>query len=46
MNSPRRPAPLYTSSLIYLALLLFVITFLVLAGALLMLKRLNRQSGT
>src|SRR5215469_1076876 len=36
---------LYTSSLIELGLLLFVITFIVLAGAQLMLRRLERQAG-
>ena len=36
---------LYTSSLIALALILFVITFLVLAAARLMLARLERQKG-
>jgi phosphate transport system permease protein len=37
--------PLYTSSLIALGLLLFVITFLVLAAARLMLLRLQKQAG-
>jgi phosphate transport system permease protein len=36
---------LYTSSLIALGLILFVITFLVLAAARLMLMRLERQKG-
>jgi phosphate transport system permease protein len=36
--------PLYTSSLIALGLLLFVITFVVIAGARLMLRRLERGS--
>ena len=38
--------PLYTSSLIELGLLLFVITFIVLASAQLMLRRLDRGKGT
>jgi phosphate transport system permease protein len=38
--------PLYTSSLIELGLILFFITFIVLASAQLMLRRLERQSGT
>ncbi len=37
---------LYTSSLIALGLILFVITFIVLAAARLMLKRLERRSGS
>ncbi len=37
---------LYTSSLIALGLLLFVITFIVLAGARLLLLRLQKQAGT
>ena len=37
---------LYTSSLIELGLILFFITFLVLAAAQLMLRALNRQAGT
>jgi phosphate transport system permease protein len=37
--------PLYTASLIELGLLLFVITFIVLAFAQLMLKRLDRSKG-
>jgi len=37
--------PLYTSSLIELGLLLFVITFIVLAAAQLMLKRMERSKG-
>jgi len=36
---------LYTSSMFYLAVILFVITFIVLASAQLMLRRLERQSG-
>ena len=36
---------LYTSSLIYLGLILFFITFIVLASAQLMLRRLERQAG-
>ena len=36
---------LYTSSLIYLALVLFFITFVVLACAQLMLRSLERQAG-
>ncbi|HEV3397038.1 MAG TPA: phosphate ABC transporter permease subunit PstC, partial [Xanthobacteraceae bacterium] len=36
---------LYTSSLIALGLLLFVITFIVLAAARYMLLRLNRRIG-
>ena len=36
---------IYTSSLIYLALILFFITFIVLACAQMMLRRLERQSG-
>jgi phosphate transport system permease protein len=38
--------PLYTASLIELGLLLFVITFIVLACAQLMLRRLDRGKGT
>ncbi len=38
--------PLYTSSLIALGLILFVITFIVLAGAKLLLIRLEQQAGT
>jgi phosphate transport system permease protein len=37
---------LYSSSLIYLGLILFFITFIVLAGAQLMLRALERQAGT
>ena len=37
---------LYTSSLIALGLILFVITFIVLAAARLMLMRLNARLGT
>jgi phosphate transport system permease protein len=37
--------PLYVPSLIYLGLLLFVITFIVLASAQLMLYRLDRRAG-
>jgi phosphate transport system permease protein len=37
---------LYTSSLIALGLLLFVITFVVLAAARLMLMQLERQKGS
>jgi phosphate transport system permease protein len=37
--------PLYSSSLIFLGLILFFITFIVLAGAQLMLRRLERQAG-
>ena len=37
---------LYTSSLIEMGLLLFVITFIVLACAQLMLRSLERQAGT
>jgi phosphate transport system permease protein len=37
---------LYTSSLIYLGLILFFITFIVLACAQLMLRSLERQAGT
>jgi phosphate transport system permease protein len=36
---------LYTSSMFYLAVILFVITFIVLACAQLMLRRLEKQSG-
>jgi phosphate transport system permease protein len=36
---------LYSSSLIYLGLILFFITFIVLAGAQLMLRALERQAG-
>jgi phosphate transport system permease protein len=36
---------LYTSSLIALGLILFFITFVVLAGAQLMLRRLENQAG-
>ena len=46
MNSPKRPRALYTSSLIYLGLILFFITFIVLACAQLMLRSLERQAGT
>ena len=42
MNSPKPPRTLYTSSLIALGLILFVITFIVLACAQLMLLRLER----
>ena len=38
-------APLYTASLIELGLLLFVITFIVLACAQVMLRRLDRGKG-
>jgi phosphate transport system permease protein len=38
--------PLYTSSLIFLGLILFFITFIVLAGAQWMLLTLERQAGT
>ena len=37
--------PLYTASLIELGLILFFITFVVLASAQLMLRRLERQAG-
>ena len=37
---------IYTSSLISLGLLLFVITFIVLACAQMMLRQLDKQSGT
>ena len=43
MSSPKRWATLYTSSLIALGLLLFVITFIVLAAAQAMLLRLERR---
>ena len=45
MNSPRRPADLYTSSLIELGLILFFITFIVLACAQMMLRALERRAG-
>ena len=45
MNSPKRPATLYTSSLIELGLILFFITFIVLACAQLMLRALERAGG-
>jgi phosphate transport system permease protein len=38
-------SPLYTSALIALGLLLFVITFTVLAGARLLLLRLEQKAG-
>ena len=37
---------LYTSSLIFLGLILFAITFVVLAGARLMLRRMQRMAGS
>ena len=36
---------LYSSSLIYMGLILFFITFIVLASAQLMLRRMERQAG-
>ena len=45
MNSPKPPASSITSSLIELGLLLFVITFIVLACAQLMLRRMERGKG-
>ena len=45
MNSPKRPRALYTSSLIELGLILFFITFIVLACAQLMLRALEAASG-
>ena len=45
MNSPKRPRPLYTSSLIELGLILFFITFIVLACAQLMLMRARTRQG-
>jgi phosphate transport system permease protein len=37
--------PLYISSLIYLGLVLYVITFIVLVGALLLLRAMERKAG-
>ena len=37
--------PLYVSSLIYLGLVLYVITFIVLVGALLLLRAMERKAG-
>ncbi len=46
MSSPRRSAKLYTSSLIALGLLLFVLTFVIIAAARLLLLRLERAVRT
>ncbi len=45
-NSPRRSGDLYLSSLIALGFILFVITFIVLAIAKLLLLRLQKQAGS
>ena len=46
MNSPRPSGDLYTSSLVALGLILFLITFIVLAAARLMLMRIAQKAGT
>ncbi len=46
MSSPKRFGDIYLSSLVALGLILFLITFIVLAIAKLMLMRLERQAGT
>ena len=45
MNSPKRWATLYISSLIAIGLILFGITFIVLAAAQLMLRSLEQRAG-
>ncbi len=44
MNSPKQWGDLYTSSLIALGVLLFLITFVVISIARLMLRRMDRRA--